>query len=98
MWAEDYARDLTDVFEIQTDVDRRIGRELQAKLSPMEKAQIGRRPTENGEAYLAFMQGHEMFYRADKFRSNTEKAEQLFEQATQRDPDFAGAFAALAWV
>src|SRR5438105_10196463 len=81
MWAEDYDRDLTDVFAIQTDLAQQIVRELQAKLSPMEKAQIERRPTENGEAYLAFMQGHEMFYRADKFRSNTEKAEQLFEKS-----------------
>jgi TolB-like protein/Tfp pilus assembly protein PilF len=98
MWAEDYDRDLTDVFAIQTDLAQQIVRELQAKLSPMEKAQIERKPTENGEAYLAFMQGHEMFYRADKFRSNTEKAEQLFEKATKLDPNFAGAFAALAWV
>src|SRR5437870_258882 len=98
MWAEDYDRDLIDVFAIQTDLAQQIVRELQAKLSPMEKAQIERRPTENSEAYLAFMQGHEMFYRADKFRSNTEKAEQLFEKETQMDPNFAGAFAALAWV
>jgi len=98
MWAEDYDRDLTDVFAIQTDLAQQIVRELQAKLSPIEKAQIERRPTENGEAYLAFMQGHEMFYRPDKFRSNTEKAEQLFEKATKLDPNFAGAFAALAWV
>jgi TolB-like protein/Flp pilus assembly protein TadD len=98
MWAEDYDRDLTDVFAIQTDLAQQIVRELQAKLSPMEKAQIERRPTENGEAYLAFMQGHEMFYRADKFRSNTEKAEQLFEKATKLDPNFASAFAALGWV
>src|SRR5436853_1306938 len=98
MWAEDYDRDLTDVFAIQTDLAQQIVRELQAKLSPMEKAQIERRPTENGEAYLAFMQGHEMFYRPDKFRSNTEKAEQLFEKATKLDPNFADAFAGLAWV
>src|SRR6266496_1321738 len=98
MWAEDYDRDLTDVFAIQTDLAQQIVRELQAKLSPMEKAQIERRPTENGEAYLAFMQGHEIFYRADKFRSNTERAEQLFEKATKLDSNFAGAFAALARV
>jgi TolB-like protein/Flp pilus assembly protein TadD len=98
MWAEDYDRDLIDVFAIQTDLAQQIVRELQAKLSPMEKAQIERRPTENGEAYLAFMEGHEIFYRPDKFRSNTEQAEQLFEKATKLDPNFAGAFAALARV
>jgi TolB-like protein/Flp pilus assembly protein TadD len=98
MWAEDYDRDLTDVFAIQTDLAQQIVRELQAKLSPMEKAQIERKPTENGEAYLAFMQGHEIFNRPDKFRSNTEKAEQFFDQATKLDPNFAGAFAALARV
>jgi serine/threonine protein kinase/Tfp pilus assembly protein PilF len=98
LWAETFDRDLTDVFAIQTDVAQKIAAALQAKLSPIEKAQIERRPTENTEAYLAFMQGHEIFYRADKLRSNTEKAEQLFEKATKLDPNFAGAFAALAWV
>src|SRR3954463_10533562 len=53
LWAEDYDRDLTDVFAIQTDLAQQIVRELQAKLSPSEKAQIERKPTENGEAYLA---------------------------------------------
>jgi TolB-like protein/Flp pilus assembly protein TadD len=98
MWAEDYDRDLTDVFAIQTDLAQQIVRELQAKLSPAEKVQIERRPTENSEAYLAFMQGNEICHRPDRFRSNTEKAEQLFEKATKLDPNFAAAFAALAWV
>src|SRR6266851_2293378 len=40
LWAEDYDRDLTDVFAIQTDLAQQIVRELRAKLSPMEKAQI----------------------------------------------------------
>jgi TolB-like protein/Flp pilus assembly protein TadD len=98
LWAEDYDRDLTDVFAIQTDLAQQIVRELQAKLSPMEKAQIERKPTENSEAYLAFLQAHDLFTRMDKFRSNTEKAEQLFEKATKLDPNFAAAFAGLAWV
>ena len=99
LWAEDYDRDLTDVFAIQTDLAQQIVRELQAKLSPMEKAQIERRPTENGEAYLAFVEAHELFYRPDgTLRANTEKAEQLFERATELDANFAGAFAGLARV
>src|SRR6266436_3843243 len=60
MWAEDYDRDLTDVFAIQTDLAQKIVGELQAKLSPTEKAQIEHRPTQNGEAYLAFVQAHDL--------------------------------------
>src|SRR6266702_6687199 len=98
IWAEDYDRDLTDVFAIQTDLAQKIARELQAKLSLTEKAQIERKPTENNEAYLAFLQAHDLCTRPDKFRADIEKAEQLFEQATRLDPDFAGAFAELAFV
>ena len=98
MWAEDYDRDLTDVFAIQTDLAQQIVRELQAKLSPMEKAQIERRPTQNGEAYLAFVQAHDLSTRPDKFRGDVENAEQLFERATKLDPNFAEAFAGLAWI
>jgi TolB-like protein/Tfp pilus assembly protein PilF len=98
LWAEDYDRDLTDVFAIQTDLAQKIVRELQAKLSPMEKAQIERRPTENGEAYLAFVQAHDLSTRPDKFRGDIENAEQLFERATKLDPNFAEAFAGLAWI
>src|SRR5206468_2143583 len=39
-----------------------------------------------------------MCHRPDRFRSNTEKAEQLFKKATKLDPNFAGAFAGLAWI
>jgi TolB-like protein/Flp pilus assembly protein TadD len=98
MWAEDYDRDLTDVFAIQTDLAQQIVRELQAKLSPMEKAQIERRPTQSGEAYLAFVQAHDLSTRPDKFRGDIENAEQLFERATKLDPNFAEAFAGLAWI
>jgi TolB-like protein/Tfp pilus assembly protein PilF len=98
MWSEVYDRDLTDVFAIQTDLSQQIVRELQAKLSPMEKAQIERKPTQNGEAYLAFVQAHDLCTRPDKFRGDIEKAEQFFEKATKLDPSFAEAFAGLAWV
>ena len=97
LWAEDYDRDLTDVFAIQTDLAQKIVTELRAKLSPTEKAQIEHKPTQNGEAYLAFVQAHDLLTRPDKFRTESEKAEQLFERATRLDPNFAAAFAGLAW-
>ena len=98
IWAEDYDRELTDVFAIQSDLAQKIAGELRAKLSPTEKAQIERKPTENSEAYLAFVEGHDLLTRPDKLRVDTEKAEQLFERATRLDPNFAKAFAALGWV
>jgi TolB-like protein/Flp pilus assembly protein TadD len=98
IWAEDYDRDLTDVFAIQSDLAQKIAAALQAKLSPNEKSQINRRPTKNNDAYLAFIQGQELFYRPDKFRGDSLQAEQLLEKATKLDPQFAGAFALLGGV
>jgi TolB-like protein/Flp pilus assembly protein TadD len=98
MWAEDYDRDLTDVFAIQTDLAQKITSALQAKLSPAEKARIDRRPTQNPDAYLLFMQAHDYANRPDLFRDTSLKAEQLFEKATKLDPDFAAAFAGLSMI
>ncbi len=92
IWAEDYDRDLTDVFAIQTDLAQKIARELQAKLSPSEKMQITRKPTENGEAYLAFVQAQNLGCALEDF-DNLKQSEQLYERAVQLDPNFALALA-----
>ena len=88
IWAEDYDRDLTDVFAIQTDLAQKIAHELQAKLSPTEKAQMTRKPTENGEAYLAFVQAHNLGMHMEELEK-LKQAEQLYERALQMDPNFA---------
>jgi TolB-like protein len=92
MWAEDYDRDLTDVFAIQTDLAQQIVRELQAKLSPLEKAQIERRPTQNGEAYLAFVQAHNLSHAIESLEK-LKQSEQLYQRAIDLDPNFALAIA-----
>lgn len=95
IWAQDYDRDLTDVFAIQTDLAQRIAHELRAKLSPGEKAQMTRKPTENGEAYLAFVQAlplHRQIEDTDKLL----QAEQLYQRALELDPKFALAAAQLS--
>ena len=98
IWANNYDQDLTDVFAVQTDLARKIADALQAKLSPNEKARLERRPTENADAYLVFMQAHELLNRPDRFRADTLKAEELLERATSLDPKFAAAFAQLGGV
>src|SRR6266480_4458672 len=98
IWAEDYDRDLTDVFAIQTDLAQKIASALQAKLSPNEKARLDNRPTQNPDAYLLFVQAHDYANRTDMFRDTSLKAEQLFEQAINLDPNFAAAHAGLSMV
>ncbi len=98
IWAEDYDRDLTDVFAIQTDLAQKIASALQAKLSPNEKARLDQRPTQNPDAYLLFVQAHDYFSQRDMFHDTSLKAEPLFEQAIKLDPNFAGAFAGLSMV
>jgi TolB-like protein/Flp pilus assembly protein TadD len=96
IWAEDYDRDLTDVFAIQTDLAQKIASSLQAKLSPNEKERLDRRPTQNSDAYLLFIQAHDYVNRPDHFRDTSLKAEDLFQQAIKLDPKFAAAFAGLS--
>ncbi len=60
VWANDYDGDVTDVFAIQTHFAQKIANELRAKLSPSEKERMERKPTENGEAYRAFVKAHDL--------------------------------------
>jgi len=92
IWANDYDRDVTDVFAIQSDLAQKIAEALQAKLSPGERSQMTRKPTENGEAYLAFVQARDLscaFEDLEKLK----QGEQLFERAVDLDPNFALAIA-----
>ena len=98
IWANNYERDLTDVFAIQTDLAHEIADALQAKLSPSEKAQLERKPTENTDAYLVYMQAHEILNRPDKFQTDIMKGIELLEKATSLDPKFTAAFAQLGQI
>src|SRR6266403_4198008 len=98
IWGNNYDRDLTDVFAIQTDLAHEIADALQAKLSPVEKEQIGRKPTQNADAYLLYVQAHDIFNRSDKLHDDVVKAEGLYEEAVKKDPTFALAFAGLGMV
>src|SRR5438094_2955002 len=92
IWASDYDRDVTDVFAIQTDLAQKITDALQAKLSSAEKSRIERKPTENGEAYLAFVQAHNLQDAVEDLEK-LKQSEQLYARAIQLDPMFALAIA-----
>jgi TolB-like protein/Tfp pilus assembly protein PilF len=92
VWANDYDRDVTDVFAIQSDLAREIANALQAKLSPAERSQMTRKPTENGEAYLAFVQAHDLSCAMEDL-TKLKQSEQLYQRAIELDPNFALALA-----
>jgi TolB-like protein/Tfp pilus assembly protein PilF len=92
VWASDYDRDVTDVFAIQSELAREIAKQLQAKLSPAEKSQMTRKPTENDEAYAAFQQAHNLSC-AMEDSTKLKQSEQLYQRAIDLDPNFALALA-----
>src|SRR5258705_8306133 len=92
LWASDYDRDLTDIFAIQSDLAGEIANALQARLSPSEKSQMSRKPTENAEAYRAFMEAHVLSC-AFEDSVKLKQSEQLYQRAVDLDPNFALAIA-----
>jgi len=98
LWAEHYDRDVADVFAVQTEIAQQIADQLQAKLSPAEKAAIAERPTADPVAYAFYTQAKAIDDESDwegADKSLNRKVE-LLEKATQRDPNFALAYCALA--
>jgi serine/threonine-protein kinase len=94
VWAETYDRDLTDIFEIQSDVAQQIAGALEATLSPRVQESICRKPTANLEAYNLYLQG---VYHWNQFKpESAERALQFFKDALERDPDFARGHAGMA--
>ena len=96
VWGEHYDRDLADVFAIQSEIAEQIASQLQAKLSPDEKAAIDERPTADLKAYALYTEARAIGVWDDQPQKNLLRKVALLEQATKRDPKFALAWCALA--
>ena len=97
LWAEHYDRDLTDVFAIQSEVAQQIADQLRSKLSPVERAAIAERPTADLEAYVLYTKANELEPEpSEDAETFLNRQVELLEKATQRDPNFALAYCALA--
>jgi TolB-like protein/Tfp pilus assembly protein PilF len=98
LWAEHYDRDVADVFAIQTEIAQQIVNQLRAQLSLAEEGAIAERPTADLVAYAFYTKAKEIDVWdnwEDAEKSMAQKVE-LLEKATQRDPNFALAYCALA--
>jgi TolB-like protein/Flp pilus assembly protein TadD len=95
-WAQNYDKDLTDVFAIQSDVAKQVAQVLQVKLLSAEKRMLEKAPTSNIEAYTLYLKGiHHL--RSFEGSSGQERAATHFEEAVANDPSFALAYAYLAY-
>jgi tetratricopeptide (TPR) repeat protein len=93
LWAETYDRELTDIFAIQTDVAERIAAALEATLTADERDRIERPPTEDLEAYDLYLRGR---YFWNQRGEGIRRGQGYFQQALERDPDYARAHAGVA--
>ena len=92
LWAETYDRDYADIFAIQSDIAQKIASALKATLTPEEKSYIEEKPTDNMEAYDYFLKGKH-FWNTKTTQEGNQKAVDMFDKATELDPDFALAYA-----
>ena len=99
LWAENYDRPLDDVFAIQTEIAKTIADQLQARLSPNEKAALEEKPTSDLQAYEQFVRGRDVVEsyldRTDQ-RGDLLMAVDRLDDATRRDPAFELAYCYLA--
>jgi adenylate cyclase len=97
VWAERYDRDLDDIFAVQDQISEAIVAALKLKLLPEEKKAIEHRGTTNPEAYkLYLMARHSLMGNVGAARSS-EAIIRLCERATEIDPNYARAWALMAW-
>jgi TolB-like protein/predicted Ser/Thr protein kinase len=99
IWAEQYDRDLNDLFSIQSEIAQKVAQQLHAKISPAEKLAIERRPTGDLVAFDLYSRACHMFPRASfgGGMANFGQAIDLLYHAVARDPSFFDAYCQLAW-
>src|SRR5262245_43723574 len=98
LWAETYDRKLTDIFAVESEIAKGIAESLQAKLTGREEQALAAKPTNNPEAYDAYLRGLAFESRGGFFDAVTKTAIDSYERAVQIDPDFALAWAQLSRV
>jgi TolB-like protein/DNA-binding SARP family transcriptional activator len=94
LWNEQYERELSDIFAVQSDIARRVAAALSARLSKYERAMLASAPTKSITAYDYYLQGRAY---ASRLRPDDHKtAIDLYYRAIAADPRFAAAHAALS--
>ncbi len=95
LWGERYDRDYRDIFALHDEITERIVTALRIRLTEGEQARVHRKHTRSVEAWNLFSRAMEPFHRFNK--AGNAIARQLLEEAVEVDPEYALAYAVLAW-
>ncbi len=94
LWAESYERDLRDVLALQDDVAHAIANQIKIKVTPQEQVRLASPRPVNPEAFQLYLQGR--YFRNKRTLEGLQKAMEYFQQAVDKDPAYAPAYAGLA--
>jgi TolB-like protein/Tfp pilus assembly protein PilF len=98
LWADTFDRKLTDIFSVESEVAKAIADQLQAKLTGQEEQVIASKPTNNPEAYDAYLRGLAYSVKPAITAAATLGAQKYLREAVRLDPKFALAWARLSYV
>jgi TolB-like protein len=96
LWAQAYTRTLSNVFGVEGEVAQQIAQALHATLTEREQQAIAAKPTQNADAYNAYLHGLASNLGAGGTAEEYRRTAGFFAEAVKRDPDFALAWARLA--
>lgn len=94
LWGEQYNLKDSDIVALQAEVSREIAGRFRLELADAQKRQLVKRHTENAEAYQLYLKGR--YFWNKRTDESIQKAIEHFQQAIERDPDYAQAYAGLA--
>ena len=94
VWGEQYSKKLADIQGIQEDISKAIATNLRIELNGKEERAIAKRDTENPEAYRLYLQGR--YYWNQRTDEGVKKGLEYFQQAIEKDPGYALAYAGVA--
>jgi TolB-like protein/class 3 adenylate cyclase/Tfp pilus assembly protein PilF len=97
LWADTFDRKLTDIFSVESEVAKAITDQLRAKLTGQEEQVIAAKPTDNLEAYDAYLRGLAYTLKTGNTPANALAAQKYLREAVRLDPQFALGWALLSY-
>jgi TolB-like protein/class 3 adenylate cyclase/Tfp pilus assembly protein PilF len=98
LWADTFDRKLTDIFSVESEVAKAIADQLRAHLTGREEQVIDAKPTDNPEAYDAYLRGLAYTLKTATTPANALGAQKYLREAVRSDPKFALSWALLSYV